>query len=143
MKAEDNKKITLEYEGRLESGEIFDSSRHGDHSHPLIFTIGKKEVIPGFERNVIGMGINEEKEFIINPEDAYGEIDERLFQEVPISLLPKEPKPEKGMTLIMPTPQGNIPLTIEDITEEKAVLNFNHPLAGKKLIFKIKVLNIE
>jgi len=143
MKAENNKKITLEYEGRLETGEVFDSSKHGDHSHPLIFTLGKSEVIPGFENNIFGMEINEEKEFTINPEDAYGLVDEKLFQEVPLNMLPPEPKPQKGMTLIMPTPQGNVPLTIEDVKENSVVLNLNHPLAGKKLIFKIKITAIE
>jgi FKBP-type peptidyl-prolyl cis-trans isomerase SlpA len=143
MKAETNKKVTLEYEGRLETGEIFDSSKHGDHSHPLTFTIGKNEVIPGFENNVIGMEVNEEKEFTINPEDAYGLVDEKLFQEVPLSVLPPEPKPQKGMTLIMPTPQGNIPLTIEEVKDKSVILNLNHPLAGKKLIFKVKLTEVE
>lgn len=136
-------KVTLDYEGRFDDGEIFDSSKHEDHSHPLTFCVGEKQVIPGFENAVIGMEIDEEKEFTILPENAYGMPDERLFQEVPINVLPTEPKPQEGMTLVMQTPQGNIPVMISEVREESVILNLNHPLAGKTLIFKIKVLKVE
>jgi FKBP-type peptidyl-prolyl cis-trans isomerase 2 len=69
--------------------------------------------------------------------------DERLYQEVPRNALPSEPQPEVGMTLVMQTPQGNIPVMISEVKENAVILNLNHPLAGKKLIFKIKVLKIE
>jgi len=136
-------KVTLDYEGRLESGEIFDTSKHEEHSHPLTFTVGEGQVIPGFEKAVLGMNVDEEKEFEILPEDAYGMPDERLFQEVPRNVLPSEPQPEVGMTLMMQTPQGNIPVMISEVKSDSVILNLNHPLAGKKLIFKIKILSIE
>jgi peptidylprolyl isomerase len=136
-------KVTLDYEGRFENGEIFDTSKHEEHSHPLTFVVGEKQVIPGFEEAVIGMKIGEEKEFSIAPENAYGMPDERLFQEVPRNVLPSDPEPQEGMTLIMQTPQGNIPVMISEVKEDSVILNLNHPLAGKTLIFKIKILNIE
>ncbi len=136
-------KVTLDYEGRFEDGEIFDSSKHEDHSHPLTFTVGEHQVIPGFENAVIGMKIEEEKEFSIPPEEAYGMPDDRLFQEVPMNVLPSDPEPQVGMTLVMQTPQGNIPAMISEIKEDSVILNLNHPLAGKTLIFKIKVLKVE
>jgi len=136
-------KVTLDYEGRFENGEIFDTSKHEEHSHPLTFVVGEKQVIPGFEKAVIGMNVDEEKEFEILPEDAYGMPDERLYQEVPRNALPSEPQPEVGMTLVMQTPQGNIPVMISEVKEDSVILNLNHPLAGKKLIFKIKVLKVE
>jgi len=135
-------KVSLEYEGRLESGEIFDSSKHGDHSHPLEFTVGEGQVIRGFDAAVLGMKKDEEKEFTINPADAYGEHDERLKQEIPKSALPKEQEPEKGMVLIVQTPQGGMPVKILEVKKDAVVLDLNHPLAGKKLIFKIKILEI-
>jgi len=136
-------KVTLDYEGRFENGEIFDTSKHEEHSHPLTFVVGEKQVIPGFEKAVMGMNVDEEKEFEILPEDAYGMPDERLYQEVPRNALPSEPQPEVGMTLVMQTPQGNIPVMISEVKEDSVILNLNHPLAGKKLIFKIKVLKVE
>ena len=143
MAIKDKDKITLDYEGRFENGEIFDTSKHEDHSHPLTFVVGEGQVIPGFEKAVLGMNVDEEKEFEVEPEDAYGMPDERLYQEVPRNVLPSEPEPEIGMTLVMQTPQGNIPVMISEVKTDSVILNLNHPLAGKKLIFKIKVLKIE
>jgi FKBP-type peptidyl-prolyl cis-trans isomerase 2 len=143
MAIKDKDKVTLDYEGKLETGEIFDTSKHEEHSHPLTFVVGEGQVIPGFEKAVLGMNVDEEKEFEIAPEDAYGMPDERLFQEVPRNVLPSEPQPEVGMTLIMQTQQGNIPVMISEVKEDSVILNLNHPLAGKKLIFKIKVLKVE
>ena len=143
MAIKNKNKVTLDYEGRFENGEIFDTSKHEEHSHPLTFVVGEKQVIPGFEKAVLGMNVDEEKEFEIMPEDAYGMPDERLYQEVPRNALPSEPQPEVGMTLIMQTQQGNIPVMISEVKENSVILNLNHPLAGKKLIFKIKVLKVE
>jgi FKBP-type peptidyl-prolyl cis-trans isomerase 2 len=143
MAIKNKNKVTLDYEGRFENGEIFDTSKHEDHSHPLIFVVGEKQVISGFEKAVLGMNVDEEKEFEIEPEDAYGMPDERLYQEIPRNALPSEPQPEVGMGLMMQTPQGNIPVMISEVKEDSVILNLNHPLAGKKLIFKIKVLKVE
>lgn len=143
MAIKDKDKVTLDYEGKFETGEIFDTSKHDEHSHPLTFVVGEGQVIPGFDKAVMGMNVDEEKEFEILPEDAYGMPDERLYQEVPRNVLPSEPKPEVGMGLMMQTPQGNIPVTISEVKENSVILNMNHPLAGKKLIFKIKVLKVE
>lgn len=146
MTIKQGSKVTLDYEGFLESGEMFDSSKHGDHSHPLIFTVGEHQVIPGFEKAVEGMKIDEEKKFTILPEDAYGMPNDQLKQEIPKNTLP--PMPEEyelkaGMALGMKTPQGDIPVLISEVKENSIILDMNHPLAGKKLIFKIKVLKIE
>lgn len=139
-------KVTLDYEGRLESGEIFDSSTHGDQNHPLTFEVGSGQVIPGFDNAVLGMKIGEEKEFSIEPENAYGPRDERLMQKVPKDKLPPAPEGfelKPGMVLGMRTPQGDIPVKIAEVDSDTITLDMNHPLAGKKLIFKIKVLKIE
>ncbi len=135
--------VTLDYEGKFETGEIFDSSKHGDHSHPLTFVVGEHQVIPGFENAVLGMNLDEEKEFTIPPEEAYGMPDEKLFQEIPKSALPPEPSPEEGMTLLLQTPQGNMPVEIKEVKQDSVILNLNHPLAGKTLIFKVKIVKIE
>ena len=132
--------VKIDYEGSLTDGSVFDSSEGRD---PLTFKVGTGQVIPGFEKAVLGMNMDEEKEFEIAPEDAYGMPDERLFQEVPRNVLPSEPQPEVGMTLIMQTQQGNIPVMISEVKEDSVILNLNHPLAGKKLIFKIKILKVE
>ena len=136
-------KVSVDYEGRFEDGKVFDSSSHGDHSHPLEFESGARQVIKGFDDAVIGMKVNEEKEFTINPEDAYGLVNDKLIQEVPKKSLPKGHEPKEGMTLVMKTSQGyKIPVRITNVTDDKVTLDLNHPLAGKTLIFKIKLISI-
>ena len=138
------KKVSLDYEGRLEDGVVFDSSKHGDHSHPLEFEVGSGRVIKGFDDAVIGMKAGEEKEFTIKKEEAYGEYRAELKQEIPRSALPEGPEPKAGMALIMQSPDGQqMPVKIVEVKAESLVLDMNHPLAGKNLIFKIKILKVE
>jgi FKBP-type peptidyl-prolyl cis-trans isomerase 2 len=144
MEIKKGSKVTLDYEGRLEDGTIFDTSKHGDHSHPLEFEAGSGQVIKGFDEAVVGMKNGEEKEFEIAKEDAYGEYNEELKRDIPRSVLPKDQKPKAGMTLVMQAPNGQqIPARIDSVDDEKIVLDLNHPLAGKKLIFKIKIVDVQ
>lgn len=134
--------VTLEYEGRLEDGEIFDSSEKSGQS--LTFEIGAKQVIPGFENAAKDMKEGEEKEFTLEPNEGYGEIRDELKQKVPKSALNLDKDPEKGMQILLHAPNGQkIPGTITSVTENDIEIDLNHPLAGKKLIFKIKVTKIE
>lgn len=135
--------VALHYEGRFESGEVFDSSSNGGHEHPLEFTAGEGQVVPGFDKAVLGMKKGEEKEFTISPNEAYGEHNPELQQKVPRSQLPKDQIPEAGMTMVVGTPDGRqFPVQITAVDEETITLDLNHPLAGKTLIFKIKILDI-
>lgn len=136
-------KVKVEYEGRFESGEVFDSSSHGDHNHPLEFTIGENQMIPGFEKNIIGMNKNEEKEFLIEAKEAYGEINPRFVNNVPRNALPKDQEPKENMQLMVGTPDGRqFPARITKVTKDFVTIDLNHPLAGKKLIFKVKIVGI-
>lgn len=138
-------KVKIEYEGSLDSGEVFDSS--SKHEAPLEFTIGEGKVIPGFENAVIGMEKDQEKTIKILPKDAYGEKRPELMQEVPISQLPEEArdKIKTGMMLGMQSPDGRqMPVMIANVDKEKQTftIDLNHPLAGQNLNFKIKVVDI-
>lgn len=138
-------RVAVEYTGSFPDGEVFDSSNHGDHSHPLIFVVGDKEVIAGFDNGVIGLKQGEEKELTIPPAEAYGEFDARLKQEVPKDIfnLPRNQQPQVGMQLMMSSPDGQrIPARVDAVGKESVTLDFNHPLAGKTLIFKIKIVGI-
>ena len=137
-------KIAIDYEGKFETGEIFDSSKHGDHSHPLEFTVGAGEVIKGMDEAVMGMKVGDEKEIIIEPEDAYGLYDSNLKKEIPRNALPQYQEPKAGMTLLLGTPQGNqFPAKIIKVSNENVTLDLNHPLAGKVLHFKIEIVNLK
>ena len=143
MTVKKGSKVKVEYEGKFENGEVFDSSNKTGEQRPLEFVAGEGHVIPGFDNAVLGMEKDEEKDVEINPEEGYGQLKEELKHEVPKDALPKEQEPKKGMMLIMTSPQGQqIPGVIEDVKDNSVILNLNHPLAGKKLLFKIKVVDI-
>jgi len=99
-------KVSLDYEGKFEDGTVFDSSTHGDHSHPLEFEVGAGHVIPGFNDSVIGMKKGEEKEFSIESKDAYGDYNPELKKDVPREILPKDQEPKVGMGLMMKAQTG-------------------------------------
>ena len=136
-------KVKIDYEGRLETGEVFDSShKHEGHEHLLEFEVGSGQVIPGFEKAVLGMKKGEEKEVKITPDEAYGMHDARLIHEVPREMIPKHQVPQVGMMMIIGTPDGQkIPAIIKKVDDKKVTIDINHPLAGKTLIFKIKVVD--
>lgn len=141
--AQKGDQITLNYEGKLDSGEIFDSSFHGDHNHPLTFTSGNGEVVDGFDEAVLGMSEGEEKTFKIPSGKAYGEYDDKLMQDIPRENLPKDQEPKAGMMLVMQDPAGNqMPVKIAKVDEKSVTLDLNHPLAGKDLTFRIKIEKI-
>lgn len=143
MKIKKGDKVKVDYEGSFDDGEIFDSSTHGDHSHPLEFEVGAGNLIKGFDEAVIGMKKNEEKEIVIKPEDGYGERNEKLVREVPRKNLPQDREPKIGMMVDIGLQDGkHIPVKIEKITKEKITLDLNHPLAGRTLHFKIKIVGI-
>jgi len=137
-------KVKLDYEGKLESGKIFDSSKHGDHSHPLEFEVGTGQVIQGFEKAVMGMKKGAKKEFTINPEEAYGKSNPEMIKEIPKNALPPGQEPKVGMVLILNSPDGKqFPVKIAKVGKDTISIDLNHPLAGKKLIFNIEILSIE
>ena len=141
MAVQKGNKVKVEYEGKFETGEVFDSSEKA--GKPLEFEAGEGQVIPGFDNALIGMEKGEEKEVTIEAKDAYGERREELKQEVPKEKLPQEAELKPGMMLMVGTPDGKqMPVVITEITDKGAMIDFNHPLAGKKLIFKIKLVDI-
>lgn len=140
MTAKANDKVKVHYKGTLSNGEVFDSSEGRD---PLEFTLGSGQVIPGFDKGVQGMKINESKTINIPSHEAYGEIREELIQEVAKKDLPPEINPEVGLKLMSQTPDGQqIPLVVTEVKEESIVVDANHPLAGKDLIFEVTLMEI-
>jgi peptidylprolyl isomerase len=133
-------KVKIEYTGKLTDGSVFDSS---EGRAPLCFEVGAKQVIPGFDNAVEGMKMDEEKEFTLKVDEAYGPIKAELVQEVPRDKLPEKPEPEVGMMLMMQAPTGQqIPAKITKIADDKVTIDINHPLAGKDLTFTVKVVGV-
>jgi peptidylprolyl isomerase len=141
MEVQKGNKIKVQYTGKLKDGTIFDKSKADE---PLEFSVGSGKIIPGFDKAVEGMKLNEEKKVILKPEEAYGKRDKTLIKQFPKSSVPEELKPEKGMVLKLQDKTGrSVPATIIDMTEDNLVIDLNHPLAGRDLTFDIKIVDIE
>lgn len=146
--AKSGDKVRVHYTGRLEDGSVFDSSecRESDcgcDSGPLEFTIGEGTVIPGFEKGVIGMAPGDEKTINIPVEEAYGERQEHMVAQVPRAELPADIQPEVGMQLEVTQEGGHsFPVLITEVSDAEVTLDANHPLAGRALIFDLRLVEI-
>jgi FKBP-type peptidyl-prolyl cis-trans isomerase 2 len=133
--------VKVEYTGTFEDGTVFDSTE--DQGSPLEFQVGAQQVIEGFEKAIVTMGLNEEKEVTLQPEDAYGPYEDDMKREIPRDRMPAEGL-EVGMTLMATMPNGMpIPVTIAEMNEKTVTIDLNHPLAGKVLNFKLKLVEIK
>ena len=132
--------VKVEYTGTLEDGTLFDSTE--EQGEPLEFQVGANQVIEGFEKAIVPMELEEEKEITLKPEEAYGEYQDDMKREIPKENMPSE-ELEVGMTLMATLPTGmQVPVTVMEITDENVKIDLNHPLAGKTLKFKLKVVEI-
>jgi FKBP-type peptidyl-prolyl cis-trans isomerase SlyD len=136
----DGSVVSLQYSLSEEDGKLIESNKGKD---PLKYTHGSKQIVPGLEKELAGMKVGGEKRVKVKPEDAYGVVNSKAFQEVP-----KEQIPANGMkvgaTLAAKGPQGQeIPVRIHEIKEKTVVLDLNHPMAGKTLLFDVKILDIQ
>lgn len=139
-KVEKGKFVSVNYKGTLENGEVFDSSEGGQ---PMEVMVGGGQVIQGFEDALVGMELNEKKNFTLEPDEAYGHRDENQLHTFSRQEVPPDVNPEIGDVIGLQTPDGQqIPATIAEADEEKIVVDLNHPLAGKKLNFEIEVVDI-
>ena len=136
---EAGKTVKVHYKGTLEDGTVFDTSEGRD---PIEFEIGSNTVIPGFEAAVVEMTVDETKSITIPCAEAYGEPRNEMVGVVPRTQLPEGLEPEVGMMLTMETPQGDMPVRITAVDEEKVVMDANHPLAGQDLNFELTLVEV-
>lgn len=136
----DGSTVSLEYTLSDEKGKVIESNKGGQ---PLIYTQGKRQIIPGLEKSLAGMKVNDQKKVRVKPEEGYGPVDPKKVQEVPKEKLPPEAlKP--GTMLVARGPEGQqLPVRVSEVKDKTVVLDLNHPLAGKTLTFDVKVLAIK
>jgi FKBP-type peptidyl-prolyl cis-trans isomerase 2 len=132
--------VGIEYTLTLEDGTQVDSNVGGE---ALRFEQGAGRIIPGLDKELPGMKVGEAKQVTVAPEEGYGPVDPAAFSEVPLSELPEDAR-EPGVVLMSRDPQGQTHrLRVHKIEGDTATLDFNHPLAGKTLIFQVKILEIQ
>jgi FKBP-type peptidyl-prolyl cis-trans isomerase 2 len=133
-------KVKVHYNGKLRSGETFDSSNGRE---PLEFTVGSGQVIKGFEEGVKGMQIGDKKTVEIPVDDAYGKKQDEMLIEFPKDQFPADMNPEIGAQLTMTNGAGqSFPVIVAQVKDDSVILDANHPLAGQDLIFDIELVEI-
>lgn len=134
-------KVKVEYVGSLEDGTVFDSSEM--HNQPLEFIVGAGQLLKGFDDAVVGMKIGEEKEIRLPPDEAYGPHYSEFVKDMPRDCFPENKEIQPGMKYMVALQNGrHIPVCISKVSEDTVTVDLNPPLAGKTLIFKIKLLQI-
>ena len=138
MAIEANQIVSLEYEVK-DGDKVVDSNVGGA---PLVFMFGKGQIIPGLENGLANMAIGEKADILVKPEDAYGEYNAEATQEVPADQFAGIDL-ELGMTLYGQAEDGGTTqVTVKEMGAESVTIDFNHPLAGKTLLFSVTLNNV-
>ncbi len=133
--------VYIHYTGTLTNGEMFDSSAGRE---PLAFIIGSGMVIKGFDNGVTGMIIGEKKTINIPANEAYGDVNPEMIFEFAKANMPPEMVVEAGMQLMMNNNEGQqLPVIVQEVKEDVLIIDANHALAGKDLIFDLELVSID
>jgi len=129
--------VKLHFSGKLKNGKVFAAT---EGKKPVEFRVGAGEILPGIDEQVIGMEKGEEKEITVPAEKGFGKRKEELIMEAPKDVFEGK-KLQVGQKISVQTREGRTrSAQVIKIGEDRATLDLNHPLAGKELIFKIKVV---
>ena len=132
--------MSLEYTLTLEDKSKVDSNVGKD---PLVVTLGDHQIIPGLEKQIVGMKVGDNKQIEVSPEEGYGPVDPQRRQEVEKTKVPEDAR-KVGAKLTGQAPDGRpVFAQVTEVKENTLVLDLNHPLAGKKLFFDVKMLKVE
>lgn len=138
--AQNGDSVKVHYTGKLDDGSVFDSSVDGD---PMEFELGQEQLIPGFEKAVIGMEVGQSKSVTIPADEAYGPHRQELILVVGRDEFPDDVKPSVGEQLRVQEPDGReFRVRVTDESEDTVTLDGNHPLAGKDLTFELELVAI-
>ena len=138
MAIEANQIVSIEYEVK-DGDKVVDSNVGGA---PLVFMFGKGQIIPGLEKGIVNMAIGEKGDVLVAPADAYGEYNDEATQEVPADQFTGIDL-EIGMTLYGQAEDGGTTqVTVKEIAGDNIIIDFNHPLAGKNLMFSVTINNV-
>ncbi len=138
--------VTFDYTGTFKkSGEEFDTTKG---KKPLEIVIGNKQLLKAFEDKLLGMRKGSSKSFVLKPEEAYGARDPKKVVEIERDKRFTGVELKNGSTIyaVNKDAQGNnvsTPLKIVSFTDSKVTIDYNHPLAGEELKFKVKVVDVK
>jgi FKBP-type peptidyl-prolyl cis-trans isomerase 2 len=136
----DGMTVSFDYTLKDTDGKILETTKG---KTPLRYTHGQKQMIPGLEKQLAGMKVGEEKNVRVKPDEAYGPVNKDAFHEVPKEKIPPDGL-KVGAMLATKGPDGQvIPVRVAEIKDKTVVMDFNHPMAGKTLVFDVKIVDIQ
>ncbi|MBT5071553.1 MAG: peptidylprolyl isomerase [Porticoccaceae bacterium] len=138
LQIETGMSVTLHFSLVLEDGHIIDSNFE---SEPATFAVGDGNLLPGFESTLMGLVNGDEREFTIPPEQAFGQHNPQNVQAVERGNFDQE-ELELGAMFSFQNGDGELPGVIVDVDDNEVMIDFNHPLAGKNIIFQVKIIDI-
>ena len=130
--------VTLHFALVLEDGAVVDSNFEGK---PATFSVGDGNLLPGFEETLMGLREGDKREFVVPPEKAFGHHNEQNLQRVAMENF-ADLEIEVGAMFSFQNGDGEMPGVIAEINDGEVVVDFNHPLAGKNIIFQVKIMDV-
>jgi FKBP-type peptidyl-prolyl cis-trans isomerase 2 len=138
QKVKEGDYVTITYDGAMENGEVFESA---PEESPFEFVVGQNSVFPSFEAGLIGMKPGETRTITVSPEEAYGPRIEELVQTFDRSVFGDQIEPEPGMIVGMTIQRDGqnrqVPAAIMAVEGDRVTVDYNHPLAGQELLYRI------
>jgi FKBP-type peptidyl-prolyl cis-trans isomerase 2 len=136
----DGSQVSIEYTLKLDDGTEVDSNVGKE---PLVYTQGGGQMLPGLEKALVDLGVDDTKHVKLTAADGYGEVDPEAFRDVGVEQVPEEAR-KVGALLVAGGPGGGSqPIRVHEVHDDKIVLDFNHPLAGQALNFDVKIVGVE
>jgi FKBP-type peptidyl-prolyl cis-trans isomerase SlyD len=140
LTVKDGAQVSLEYTLKLEDMTVLESNVGKE---PVTYHQGAHEIVPGLERSLEGLSKGDKKHITVKPAEGYGEIDPGAVQEVKKTLIP-EAAQKVGAQLEAKSRDGHSTFPrVKEVKNDTVVLDFNHPLAGKTLVFDVTVLDVK
>ena len=132
-------RVRLHFALHLESGEEIDTTRRSD---PAMFTVGDGNLLPGFEAAILGMRAGDDAQILIEPEDAFGPHREENIQILRRDRFGADLDLEVGLMVSFSGPGGELPGVVREVMEEHVEVDFNHPLAGRRIVFDVSIIDV-
>jgi peptidylprolyl isomerase len=137
-RAKNGDTVKVHFTGRLKNGELFSKPKEDE---PFEFTLGSGELIPGFDKGIVGMEVGQTKTITVPPEEAFGPRHEELVFHLERSDF--SVTPVTGQQLQIKRRSGDLlKVTVAGMDEDTVTLDANHPLAGNTLFFEVKLVEI-
>jgi FKBP-type peptidyl-prolyl cis-trans isomerase SlpA len=133
-------RVTLHFSLLLDTGVEIDSTRR---ARPATFTVGDGSLLPGFEQALFGLTAGADEQLHIPAAQAFGDLREENLRFMPASQFGSDVVPEPGLVVSFAGPGGELPGVVKSVQGDLVVVDFNHPLAGKALIFDVSILKVE